>query len=119
MDHEASPARIVKHRRRHSRRFKEQVLAECRVSGESVAAVALRHGLNHNLIHKWRHTFEIERQANGEFIRLPSPAGVEAPDAPPNATLRMDVPTSAGQITVHWPFSQLDRSVDWLKALMQ
>jgi transposase len=119
MDHETSPPKIVKPRRRHSRRFKEQVLAECRLSDESVAAVALRHGLNHNLVHKWRHAVEAEQQDAGEFIRLPSPAGAEAPDEPPDATIRMDVPTPTGQITVHWPTTQLTHSVAWLKALMR
>lgn len=46
--------------RRHSRAFKEQVLAECRELGESVAAVARRHGLNDNLIHNWRRTLGID-----------------------------------------------------------
>ena len=41
-------------RRRHSAEFKQQVLVECDRSVASVAAVALAHGLNDNLVHKWR-----------------------------------------------------------------
>jgi hypothetical protein len=37
----------------HSAEFKMQVLAECQQSGASVAAVALAHGLNVNLLRKW------------------------------------------------------------------
>ena len=41
------------HRRVHGEEFKARVLAECRQPGASVAAVALAHGLNANLLRKW------------------------------------------------------------------
>ena len=41
-------------RRRHAPDLKSRVLAECVVPGASVAAVALAHGLNANLVHRWR-----------------------------------------------------------------
>jgi transposase len=40
-------------RRVHDAEFKARVLAECRGPGASVAAVALAHGLNANLLRKW------------------------------------------------------------------
>jgi transposase len=40
-------------RRVHGAEFKAQVLQECRQPGASVAAVALAHGLNVNLVRKW------------------------------------------------------------------
>ena len=40
-------------RRVHGAEFKARVLAECQRSGASVAAVALAHGLNVNLVRKW------------------------------------------------------------------
>ena len=40
-------------RRNHSPEFKAQVLAACRQPGASIAAVALTHGLNSNVVHKW------------------------------------------------------------------
>lgn len=40
-------------RRVHGAEFKTQVLAECQRPGASVAAVALAHGLNVNLVRKW------------------------------------------------------------------
>jgi transposase len=36
--------------------LKRRVLDECRQPGASVAQVALSHGLNANLVHKWRRT---------------------------------------------------------------
>src|SRR4249919_465676 len=41
-------------RRRHSAELKDKVLAACAEPGASVAAVAQAHGLNANLVHKWR-----------------------------------------------------------------
>lgn len=60
-------------RRRHSVELKATVLADCNEPGASVAAVARAHGLNANLVHRWR------RQGLG-LRALPSAAGVRAPD---------------------------------------
>ena len=40
-------------RRVHSAEFKARVLAECRQPDASVAAVAIGHGLNPNVVRKW------------------------------------------------------------------
>ena len=40
-------------RRRHSTQFKENVVRECLQPGVSIASVALRHGLNANMLRKW------------------------------------------------------------------
>jgi len=49
-------------RRRHSAELKAQVLAECEEAGASIAAGAQSHGLNANLVHKWRRA---QPQASG------------------------------------------------------
>ncbi|MFZ2650856.1 MAG: transposase [Burkholderiaceae bacterium] len=41
-------------RRRHSDELKAKVLAACDEPGASIAGVALAHGLNTNLVRKWR-----------------------------------------------------------------
>lgn len=40
-------------RRSYPKSFKAQVVEECTQPGASVAGVALSHGLNANLVHKW------------------------------------------------------------------
>ena len=40
-------------RRRHSDEFRAAVLAECRQPDKSIAGVALKHGLNANLVRAW------------------------------------------------------------------
>ncbi|MBF3109352.1 transposase, partial [Pseudomonas aeruginosa] len=40
-------------RRSYPKSFKAQIVEECTQPGASVAGVALSHGLNANLVHKW------------------------------------------------------------------
>lgn len=46
---------------RHDAQIKAKVLAACNEPGASIAAVALAHGLNANLVHKWRHGRGLKR----------------------------------------------------------
>jgi len=55
-------------RRRHGAEFKQRVLAECDRPGASVAAVALSHGVNANLVHKWRRQRRPVNAANASFV---------------------------------------------------
>jgi len=41
---------------RHSAEFKQIVVGECRGPGVSIAAVALHHRLNTNMLRKWKST---------------------------------------------------------------
>lgn len=64
-------------RRRHSAEVKAKVLAACDEPGASVAAVAHAHGLNANLVHKWRRGLDIKSLSSAagvtatEFVALP------------------------------------------------
>ena len=86
-------------RRRHHDELKVQVLRECGAPGASVAQVALAHGLNANLVHKWR------RQAGG------AAAGVTAPEMttfiPVTSAVLQPPPclTTSGSNSggAHWP----------------
>jgi transposase-like protein len=62
-------------RRRSSTMTKAQVVAQCAEAGASVAKIAMAHGINANVVHRWR---KLARggDANvalktGEFIALP------------------------------------------------
>ena len=56
-------------RRRHGDELKAKVLAECEEPGASVAAVAQSHGLNANLVHKWRRDRRPQPGANEATAR--------------------------------------------------
>jgi transposase len=121
MDNDNSTPGTTKHRRRYTRAYKLQVLAEARQPDESLAAVAVRHGLNPNMVHKWRKT--LQRPDQNEFLRLPAPTpGTQTASTAPRCTrqhdtIRMEVPTPQGQLVVHWPVRQLPESIAWLRAL--
>ena len=40
-------------RRFYSPELKAQVVKQCRANGASIAAVALAHGINANIVHRW------------------------------------------------------------------
>ena len=57
-------------RRRHGAELKAKVLAACDEPGASISGVALAHGLNANLVHKWR---------RGRGVKLATRVMVEPP----------------------------------------
>ena len=73
-------------RRVHDAQLKSKVLAECSQPGASVSAVALAHGLNANLVHKWRRGIGLQR--SGLKLDLPARAALAST---PRATEAMPV----------------------------
>ena len=61
-------------RRTHTPEFKAQVLAACRQPGASIAAVALAHGLNSNVVHKWLAGIGMKRSGQRLSTEADSPA---------------------------------------------
>ena len=123
-------------RRRHSEELKARVLAACAEPGASVAAVAQAHGLNANLVHKWRRgcgapMYNATRPvrsavtAGGEFIALALPATTVAatattgqPITAPAADIRIEWRRGATGIAVSWPVSAAPECARWLLQCM-
>jgi transposase len=53
----SSVKREIKRRRRFTEEFRRQVVEETLAGESSIAAVALRHGLNNNLVFTWRRKY--------------------------------------------------------------
>jgi transposase len=110
-------------RRRYSDQFKAEVVAACQATGVSVAAVALEHRLNANLLRRWIDQAE-GRLPQGmpgrpaEVQTLPSPAFVpialEQRVAHP-AEIRIEVHRGNQSITVNWPVSEAAQCAAWLR----
>ena len=83
-----------KSRRRHSAELKQQILAECARPGASVASVALSHGINANVVHKWRrlaHAPSLDLHVPAFVpVALPAPSCAPAPDC--RRRLNLDPP---------------------------
>lgn len=128
------------HRRVHSAEFKAQVLEECLQPGASVAAVALAHGLNVNLVRKWlvgrglkRTGLVAARQAAAaapsmQFVPVElTAAGVVEPVAVDDAAqqrsvlaeepIHIELRRGSAQLTVRWPSSQAAACAAWLSEL--
>jgi transposase-like protein len=81
----ASTPETGRTRRTYARQFKSEVIAQCRVPGASVSAIALSHGINSNVIRTWfpRH---------GTTAMLP----VTVESAPPVTTPRAGMHATRG-----------------------
>lgn len=101
-------------RRVHSGEFKAQVLTECRQPGASVAAVAVAHGLNPNVVRKWLAGHGLKRMGDSASVPAPQapalrfiPVKLTAPDhrrAPAShvpGDIRIDLERGALQLKLH------------------
>ena len=69
-------------RRRHSAELKMNVLAACDEPGASISGVALAHGLNANLVRKWRSGRDMKRAG----VAVNPPLLSAAPKRPASTT---------------------------------
>ncbi|MRD48923.1 IS66-like element accessory protein TnpA [Caenimonas koreensis] len=101
-------------RRRHSQELKAQVLAQCAQPGASVAAVALAHGLNANVVHKWRRMTGEAATPLASFIpvALPAPAAVQQ-------DIRMELRRGTTTMTIVWPSAAAAECAAWMRELLR
>ena len=134
-------------RRRHSDELKAKVLAACDEPGASISGVALAHGLNTNLVRKWRSgrcaklagtaitpaaTSKVPPAPLGaapEFVAIEMPGSLKraaacvavAPHAGgvPNAAplIHVELRRGALHLNVRWPTSAADDCTAWLREL--
>jgi transposase len=105
--------RIV--RRRHSDELKAQVLAECAQRGASVASVALSHGINANVVHKWRRLAGAASLPIASFV----PVALPAPTCAAPADIRMELRRGATSMTITWPAAAAADCAAWMRELLR
>lgn len=108
-----------KSRRRYSQAQKAQVLAECDEPGASVAKVAMAHGINANIVHRWRQLSRDEApaaKASG-FVALSLPA----PEVPTAVApdVRVELRRGPVVINVTWPISGAAELAEWTRELLR
>ena len=86
-------------RRRHSAELKSMVLAACIEPGASIAAVALSHGLNANLVRKWLVGRGLKR------------TGIPAPVMVKTAATATTLPTAAPRLAADARFLPVELAV--------
>jgi transposase len=106
-----------KTRRRHSAELKQQILAECAQPGASVASVALSHGINANVVHKWRrqiHGSSLDLQVPSFVpVALPAPSCAAAPD------IRIELRRGATSVSLTWPVCAAEHCAAWMRELLK
>lgn len=108
-------------RQRYDAATKARVVAECDEPGASVAKVALAHGINANVVHRWRQLAREEGKETpskaGEFIALPLMA--PAIDAPMPADIHVELRRGPVTMTVTWPVSAAADFTAWTRELLR
>ena len=106
-----------KTRRRHSAELKQQILAQCARPNASVASVALSHGINANVVHKWRqlaHDPSTKRPVSTFVpVALPAPSCAPAPD------IRIELRRGATSISLTWPVCAAEHCAAWMRDLLK
>jgi len=102
-------------RRRHSADLKAQVLAECAQPGASVAGVALSHGINANVVHKWRRLAGAAPLPVASFV----PVALPAPACATSADIRMELRRGATSMSINWPAAAAADCAAWMRELLR
>ncbi|WP_231994294.1 IS66-like element accessory protein TnpA [Pseudomonas syringae group genomosp. 3] len=107
----------MRQRTSYPKPFKAQIVQECLQPGMSMASVALRHGINANLVRKW-----IPLYRDCEAATLPAFVPIKLP-SPPQADLQMsvsiDVPFGHQNLIVKWPLTDPDGCARFIRGLTQ
>lgn len=117
---------VVRKRRRHSEEFRARVVAGCRQPGVSVAAVALAHGLNANLVRRWIK----ERTERSPVTRRPMaspveealtvvPVAIESRGSRSDEAIRVDIRRSGMAVQLAWPATRVAELSGLLKDLLR
>ena len=116
-------------RRMYSDDFKASLVASCMQPGMSMAAVAMGHGINANLLRRWVREAEMGhgtqrphplvaskpsvKAVAGAFVPMQLPAASVAPD------IRIELRRGATAITVSWPSEAADACAAWMRELLR
>ncbi|RYG56628.1 MAG: IS66 family insertion sequence hypothetical protein [Alphaproteobacteria bacterium] len=109
-------------RRRHGAALKAQVFAECAQPHASVASIALAHGLNANLVHKWRRLAGKSQASTPscalEFVALPLAAHAQTP-ATAASDIAIELRRGAITLKVTWPMSGAASCAAWVREVLR
>ena len=104
-------------RRFYSPELKTQVMQECRQSGASVAGVALSHGINANIVHRWlrepTQSALVPQSQAFVPVTLDEPAPGPAPQSAPD--IRVEVHRASTTVVVKWPLQGGAACAAWLR----
>jgi transposase len=109
--------------------LKARVVAECSRAGSSIAGVALDHGLNANMVHRWLDEYEagmgwakhVDRQASFIAIAMKPSAVMQesaASHALPSGFIEIEVTRGKSRISMKWPVDAANACATMLGQLL-
>jgi transposase len=109
-------ARIyMRQRSSYPKPFKAQVVQECLQPGATVSSVAIRHGINANVIRKWLPVYRDQA-----VTTLPAFVPVQPlPKRTVDEVVVIVLPLGGKSITVKWPASDPDGCARFIRSLSQ
>lgn len=116
-------------RRLHSDEFKANAVASCMQPGISMAAVAMAHGVNANLLRRWVREAELSGRAvgSGELVATGSPLSAATPSFVPmqlptkgaSPDIRIELRRGATCVAVTWPTDAAAQCAAWMRELLR
>ncbi len=123
------PEQVAGSRRRrrfHSDEFKATAVAACMQPGMSMAAVAMTHGINANLLRRWVRAVEMQPAKSAKTpatpaLAVPTAAFVpmQIPPAAAAADIRIELRHGATSISVTWPGGATAECAAWMRELLR
>ena len=105
----------MRQRSSYPKPFKAQVVQECLQPGASVSSVAIRHGINANVIRKWLPLYRDQLPA-----ALPAFVPVKVtPKRPTEASVIIELLLGKESVTVKWPASDPEGCARFVRGLAQ
>ncbi|AXS84357.1 MULTISPECIES: IS66-like element accessory protein TnpA [Marinobacter] len=112
-------------RRRFSREFKAQIVAQCLEPGASVSRISLDNGLNANMVRRWiseaRRAPKAPATTPGFVpVNLPTVASAQSNQSVPDkrSTIRIEIPRAGSAVVVEWPAEQAHQCAALLRDLL-
>jgi transposase len=119
MASEARPK--VSKRRFYSPEFKLPAVGECGQAGASIAAVALKRGVNANIVHRWLREHSQGTLAVQQLAFMPVTLTAQPTSPPPQSELptppdiRIEVHRANTTVVVNWPLQGGAACAQWLR----
>ena len=121
---------VPRTRRTYTPQFKAELLTACTQPGASIAAVALQHGMNANVLHRWLKDHRQGARLPGDEVPAPAfipidltaalPAlGRDGESSAPPSNIRIELQHHAMKVTVHWPGDAAGACAQMLRGLLR
>ena len=133
---EPAPAKYSTRRthRTYTRQFKAELVAAAKQPGASIAALALQHSMNANVLHRWlkEHEQDARHQLVGlsssaqslatspvpAFIPIKLPTAAQAYE-PTASEIKVELRKGAVSMIITWPTGAVDDLAQWTRSILK